>query len=107
MKGIEKILGIDFEKFKWEDIPLLLTNVIRLGLAVVTFLAVIYVIIGGYHYILAFGDEGRVKKGKDTITWAIIGFVVSIAAYVIVGEVWRFFSDKPLPNIANIDKLFK
>jgi|AntRauTorckE6833_2_1112554.scaffolds.fasta_scaffold00305_21 hypothetical protein len=45
------------------------------------------VIIGGYWYTLSAGDPQRVKKAKDTILYAIIGLVISVSAWVIVGFV--------------------
>ncbi len=54
---------------------------IFLGLLGVIFLVLI--VYGGYQWLIARGDEGRVELAKDTITRAIIGLVIVMAAYAI------------------------
>lgn len=50
-------------------------------------ISVIMVIIGGYWYVISTGDPQKVKRAKDTILYAIIGLVISISAWAIVGFV--------------------
>lgn len=45
---------------------------------------IIMIIIGAYYYILSFGSADRANKGKQIITWAVIGMIVVILAKVIV-----------------------
>ena len=45
------------------------------------------IIIGGIHYATSQGDAAKVKKGKDTILYGIIGLVIAILAYAIVNFV--------------------
>jgi len=52
--------------------------------------AVIFVIIGGYKYMTAGGNEETAGKGRKTMTQAIIGLVIVILAYVIVTAVTNF-----------------
>ncbi len=52
-----------------------------LGLLGVIFL--IYMLYAGYNWMIAQGDEEKVTKAKDTISRAIIGLIVIIAAYAI------------------------
>jgi hypothetical protein len=45
---------------------------------------VIFIIIGGYTWIVSAGDPAKVKQAQGTLTWAIIGLIfVLIAALVI------------------------
>ncbi len=53
-----------------------------IGLAVA--LSVIALIIGGYQYMTAYGDEEKHKNAQKTITYAIIGLILAITAYGIV-----------------------
>ena len=38
-------------------------------------------------YLTAYGDEKRIDTGKKTITYAILGIVVTLAALVIVRQI--------------------
>lgn len=77
------------EKYDWCSILGLLNQGIRLLLWAAGFVAVLYIILGAYHYLTAFGNEEKAKRGKDTIFWAVIGIVVVVLAYVVIGEIWR------------------
>ncbi|MBU0647553.1 pilin [Patescibacteria group bacterium] len=46
--------------------------------------AVIYLIIGGFNYITAGGNEEQTKKATKTLFNAVIGLVIIFAAYAIV-----------------------
>lgn len=60
---------------------------------VVGILAVIMIILGGISYATSQGDSSKVKKGKDTILYGIVGLVISILAYAIVQFVLRAVND--------------
>lgn len=57
-----------------------------LGLLGVLFIS--YMVFAGYAWMTAQGDEEKVTKAKDTISRAIIGLIVTVAAYAI--SVWVF-----------------
>ena len=61
-------------------IPFLIKYAIRLAVA----LSVIALIIGGYQFIVSFGNSEKRQKAQKTITYALIGLVISITAYGIV-----------------------
>jgi hypothetical protein len=39
------------------------------------FLALVFIIIGGYMWIVSAGDPARVKQAQGTLTWAVLGLV--------------------------------
>lgn len=45
--------------------------------------AVIVIIIGGIRYVASNGDSGQVQSAKNTVTYAVVGLVVVIAAAAI------------------------
>jgi hypothetical protein len=47
-------------------------------------ISVIVLIIGGLRYVISGGNSASVQGAKNTILYAIVGLVVSIAAYAIV-----------------------
>jgi hypothetical protein len=49
--------------------------------------AVLFLVWGGVQYVTSGGDDGRVKNAKNTILYAIIGLVITIVAYAIVGVI--------------------
>lgn len=55
--------------------------------AVIGIVAVIMVILGGVTYATSQGDPNKVKKGKDTILYGVIGLVVALLAFAIVNFV--------------------
>lgn len=46
--------------------------------------ATIFVVMGGYYYITAAGDPGKIQKAKNTILYACIGLAVCALAFAIV-----------------------
>jgi len=67
-------------------------TVINWALAIGFILAVIFLIYGGFRYILAGGNEESAKAGRQAIFNALIGVVIIVLSYVIVQIVYRFVS---------------
>ena len=61
--------------------------IINAVIFIIGIIAVIMVILGGVTYATSQGDPGKVKKGKDTILYGIIGLVVALLAFAIVNFV--------------------
>ena len=68
-----------------------LTTVIQTILNAVYFIigivAVVMIILGGISYATSQGDPTKVKKGKDTVLYGVIGLVIALLAYAIVNFV--------------------
>ena len=62
----------------------IVTNVL---LFIIGAVSVIMLIIGGFRYVTSQGDQTQMQSAKNTILYAVIGVVVSIAAYAIVSFV--------------------
>ena len=65
----------------------MIRTVINAIVFIVGMIAVVMIILGGVNYATSQGDPGKVKKGKDTILYGIIGLVISILAFAIVNFV--------------------
>jgi len=72
-----------------------LTNVLDWLLAIGGAVAVLVLVIGGIRYIVAAGNEAQIKEAKQTITYALIGLVVIILAWVIVRTINTYLISKP------------
>ena len=69
------------------DLNSIITIIINTLLIVIGMVAVIMIIMGGISYATSQGDPSKVKKGKDTILYGIIGLVVALLAFAIVNFV--------------------
>ena len=54
---------------------------------VIGMVAVIMIILGGVTYATSQGDAAKVKKGKDTILYGIIGLIIVLLAFAITNFV--------------------
>lgn len=75
------------EDWSLEHVNELIGNIERLALSLAGGVAIIFILIGAFWYLTAFGNEEKAQKGKTTLMWAIIGLVVIILAQVIISEV--------------------
>ena len=63
-------------------------NIIVNGLlGIAGIIAVVVLIVGGFQYASAAGNEDQVENAKKTITYAIIGLVIVAAALLVVNTV--------------------
>ena len=69
------------------DLNSMIKNVLNWIFGVIGIVAVIMIIIGGFNMMISSGDPGKVKKGKDTILYGIIGLVIALLAFAIVNFV--------------------
>lgn len=61
--------------------------IFQIVFAIVGAIALIVLLLASLKYITSQGDPGAVAKSKNTIIYAVIGLVVSAAAFTIVGFV--------------------
>ena len=66
------------------DFQTLLANFISIFLYFAGGIATLFLIIGGYRYVVGSGNEEATEKAKKTITSAVIGIVIIVMAFAIV-----------------------
>lgn len=66
------------------DITKVAGNIVSILLTAGSVLAAIFIIIGGIKYITSQGDPKAIAAAKNTILYAIIGFILTIAAFAII-----------------------
>lgn len=59
-------------------------NIISQVLLFAGALTILFVILAGINYILAFGKDERIEKGKRGIVWSLVGLVLILLSYAIV-----------------------
>lgn len=73
-------------------VPGTLRQVANILIFIIGAVSVVMIIIGAMRYTLAQGDQAAVGTAKNTILYAVIGLVLSLAAYGIVNFVTTQFS---------------
>lgn len=61
-----------------------ISRVITAALGIVGSLALVMFIYGGFTWMLAAGNNEKIKKGKDILVWSAIGLVVIFSSYAVV-----------------------
>ncbi|MDD3006449.1 MAG: pilin [Candidatus Pacebacteria bacterium] len=79
-----KIPGVDATEV---NISNYLIGIYNFLLSIVGIVAVVMLIIGGMKYIMAAGSGGAVSSAKETIKDAILGLLLALLSYVIVGTI--------------------
>ena len=67
-----------------QQVLVLVGNLISILMFVAGFVAIAFIIVGGFTYITSAGDPSGIKKGKDVITNAIIGLVIAMVSFGVV-----------------------
>ena len=67
-----------------QDLMDIIKGTLNTVIALAGVVCVVMMIVAGYSYITAAGDENKVKKASQTLTWAIVGLVVCFVAIVLV-----------------------
>jgi hypothetical protein len=65
----------------------LAVNIIQFVLAISGMAAVLFIVVGGFQYILGGASPDNAKKGKQTLLYAVLGLVIVLLAYTIVAVV--------------------
>lgn len=61
-----------------------LKNIVNLFSSIIGVIAVIMIMVGGFRYITAGGESGKVSSAKTTITFAIVGLIIVALAQSLV-----------------------
>lgn len=73
-----------------QDIKSLVKTILEWALYLAAVTAIIFIVIGGYYYITAAGNDARAASGRKTLTNALIGLVLVVLSYMIVQVVYKF-----------------
>lgn len=72
-----------------KSIPELIGATIKGILGVVGAVALLMLVWGGVLWMTSQGSSERVKKGKDTITWAIFGLLAIFCSYAVIQFIFQ------------------
>ena len=71
------------------DIAVFAGNIIRAVLGLLGILILIFILYGGYLWLVSGGNDQMVKKAKDILTSAFIGLIIVLAAMAITTFIMR------------------
>ena len=66
------------------DLKETVINILNLALGLLSLVAVVMVIIGGFTWLTAGGNEEKVDKAKKIISAAVIGLIIVLLAWAVV-----------------------
>lgn len=72
------------------NIPEVINKGLAYAILFAGILSVVFIIIGGFSFILSGGAEEKIKQAVGTIRYAIIGLLITIASVVMVQAVGSF-----------------
>lgn len=68
----------------------LFQNVVSALIQIAAIALFVMFVIGGFNILMSGGDPKRMEQGKNTLTYAIIGIVVMVLAYLIIQIIGNF-----------------
>ena len=66
-----------------QDLRTIVTSFIRVLLGFLGLIAVVIILVGGFKWMTAMGNDSQVDEAKDLIKAGVIGLVIILAAYAI------------------------
>jgi len=72
---------------KLKDFEAVFGNVVRISAVLAGVACLVMLIAGGFSYLMAGGDPKRAEAARNTITYAFLGLVLLISAYIILNFV--------------------
>lgn len=92
-----KDLNFKFENAKLADV---LSGLLNIAFYIGAFMAFYWLLWGAFQYILSSGKKEELAKARSRITWAIIGLMVILMAYLITTFAAQILPIRPAPGEA-------
>ncbi len=70
---------------------LFIAVIIQALLGIVGAGALLMFVWGGFHMIFSGGNEERIKKGRDTLLWAVLGIAIILSSYAVLSFTFNLF----------------
>lgn len=80
----------------------MIRTVISTAYAIAGVVTVVFIIMGGYTIIMSTGEPDKMKKGMDTLTYAVIGLVVIVCSSLIFNFVARLLGVEAIVTVLNL-----
>ncbi len=70
----------------------ILRKILNFLLSVAGIVGIIGLVVAGFLYLTAYGDEERIRQAKLMLTWSVIGITVVLGALLLVTQIGNLFS---------------
>ncbi len=69
---------------------------------IIVALALVFLVIGAVLYVISGGDDGKIKTAKGTITAALIGLAIALAAPAFLKQIYDILGGTPTTSCAGL-----
>jgi len=76
---------------KYDNPVSIISAVIKGAIGIMGSLALIMVVMGARKWLMAGGNADEIESGTKTITWAILGIILTLASYILIKSILNFF----------------
>lgn len=76
-------INAGYEQADATTVAKVVATVIQAFLGLLGIIFIVLIILAGYNWMIARGDEEKVTKAKDTLRRAVIGLIIIVGAYAI------------------------
>ncbi len=80
----------DLNATRFEDLEEFINYALDFFMSVAVIVAVVFIVVTGFTYILSFGDETKIQKANKALVYIIVGLAVSLIAPLLI----RFLLDQ-------------
>lgn len=80
--------SIGLSDFIWH----IVLNIIEIGLFIAGYIALFFILYGGFQFLTGGSNPGQIEKARTTILNAVIGLVISMAAIGITNLIFRIIN---------------
>lgn len=87
----------NFKSDQFTDLGSFLSGLLTVAFYISGALLISWFAWGVFEYIFAGGEKEKLGKAQKRITWAIIGFLLIAAAFLVSQYVQQFFPAQPVP----------
>ncbi len=70
-------------------IPQIVSKIIKLIMGLVGIISLVMFIYAGFLWLTAQGKPEAIKKGRDTMLWAVVGLVVIFSSYIVLNYIFK------------------
>jgi hypothetical protein len=95
MTMLDKVAGESFAETDEDSLPRVLGLVVASALSLLGIIFIILMVLAGYNWMMASGNEQKIEEAKNTIKRAIIGLVIVLSAWAI----WRFILENLIDRL--------
>jgi len=75
---------------KISDLEVVFSRILRMAIPAAGIAAFLMLIAGGFKYLTSGGDPKKSQEAQQTITYAIIGLILLVSAYIIINFISTF-----------------